>query len=160
MSLLLTGSKTIQIAGTEMSCIEIYTGESYTLPFAFTDANQDPIDISTWTFGTSAKWYTCTTSEPTNTSITISDLTLINPQPSQPVGLAAAITNGPSGLGYLFIPTTLSGGTGSPNPSPTLIVTDTTTLLVIITMSVSRTDITSSLTDISREPIGVVIRYQ
>ena len=34
MSLLLNGSKTVTIAGTEMQCIEIYTGESYTLPLA------------------------------------------------------------------------------------------------------------------------------
>lgn len=163
MSLLLTGSKTIQIAGTEMQCIEIYTGESYTIPFAFTDSNGNPINISTWTLGTTAKWYTCSTAYPTTpaNTITITNLAEISPQPSQPTGLSAAkISSGTGGLGYLFVPTTLSGGTGSPNPSPILTVTDTTTLLVIITLSVSRTDVVSSSIDVNREPIGIIVRYQ
>lgn len=163
MSLLLTGSKTIQIAGSEIQCIEIYTGESYTIPFAFTDSGGSAINISSWTLGTSAKWYTCTTAYPieTPTQVVISNLEEISPQPSQPTGLTAAKTGGGSGgLGYLFIPTTLSGGTGSPNPSPVLNVDDTTTLLVIITMTVSRTDGVSGSTDVNREPIGIIVRYQ
>lgn len=163
MSLLLTGAKTIQIAGTPMSCIEIYTGESYTVPFSFTDSLGNPINISSWTLSATAKWYTCTTVYPNNstTVIDISNLALTSPQPSAPVGLAVGKTSGgTSGLGYLFIPTTLSGGTGSPNPSPIVTVTDTSTLLCIITMSISRTDSVSGSTDINHEPIGVIIRYQ
>jgi hypothetical protein len=163
MSLLLTGAKTIQIAGTPMSCIEIYTGESYTIPFAFTDSVGDPIDISSWTLTTAAKWYTCVTDYPNNstTTIDISDLTLLSPQPSQPSGLTAAKTSGGTGgLGYLFIPTTLSGGTGSPNPSPVLTVDDPLTQLCIITMTITRTDAVSGSTDTNREPIGIIIRYQ
>ena len=57
MSLLLNGSKTITIAGTEMQCIEIYTGEAYTFPFTFTDSVGDPIDCTGWTLGTTAKFY-------------------------------------------------------------------------------------------------------
>jgi len=57
MSLLLNGSKTITIAGTEMSCIEIYTGEAYTFPFQFTDSVGDPINCTGWTLATSAKFY-------------------------------------------------------------------------------------------------------
>lgn len=163
MSLLLTGSKTIQIAGSVMECIEIYTGESYTIPFSFTDSGGTAINISSWTLTTSAKWYNCTTSYPVESpnTIVIEDLVEISPQPSQPTGLTAAKTgDGTGGLGYLFIPTTLSGGTGSPNPSPTLTVADTTTLLVIITLTVSRTDGVSGSVDVNREPIGIIVRYQ
>ena len=56
MSLLLNGSKTITIAGTEMQCIEIYTGEAYTFPFAFTDSVGDPINCTGWTLGTGVKY--------------------------------------------------------------------------------------------------------
>ena len=163
MSLLLTGAKTITIAGTPMSCIEIYTGESYTIPFAFTNGNGNPINISSWTLTTAAKWYTCTTTYPNNstTQIDIENLTLLSPQPSQPLGLTAAkISGGTGGLGYLFIPTTLSGGTGSPNPSPILTVNDPLTQLCIITLTVTRTDSVSSSVDTNREPIGIIIRYQ
>lgn len=163
MSLLLTGAKTIQIAGTPMSCIEIYTGESYTLPFAFTDSNGDPINIAGWTLSTSAKWYTCTATYPNNSTSTIdiTNLSLLSPQPTQPTGLTAGKTSGGvTGLGYLFVPTTLSGGTGSPNPSPILTVDDPLTQLCIITMTVTRTDAVSGSTDTSKEPIGIIIRYQ
>jgi len=166
MSLLLNGAKTATIAGTELQCIEIYTGESYTLPIAFTDSVGTPVDISTWTLTPTAKWYTCnitgdTANNITVTEIDITDLTLIAPQPSAPAGLTAAkISGGTGGLAYLFVPTTLSGGTGSPNPSPVVSLNDTTSLLVIITLTVSRTDPTSGSTDINREPIGIIIRYQ
>jgi hypothetical protein len=156
MSLLLTGSKTITIAGTEMQCIEVYMQESYTVPFAFTDSVGDPVNISTWTFTTAAKWYTCITIE-TATTIDIQNLVYINPQPSQPAGLTAAkIGGGTTGLGYLFLPTTLSGGSTETTPT----YNSTTTLLCIVTMTTSRTDGTSGLTDINRIPVGVVVRYQ
>jgi hypothetical protein len=160
MSLLLNGSKTITIAGTEMQCIEIYTGEAYTFPFAFTDSVGNPINISSWTLAVNAKYYSCTTSYPNNSSveIDIQDLVELNPQPSQPAGLAVAKTGGgTTGLGYIFVPTVLTGG---PLPNPILTVADTSTTLVIVTMSVSRTDAVSGLIDVSREPIGIVVRYQ
>jgi len=156
MSLLLTGSKTITIAGTEMQCLEVYMQEAYTVPFAFTTSAGSPINISTWTLGTSAKWYTCTTTE-TATTIDIQNLVYINPQPSQPAGLTAAKTGGGTGgLGYLFLPTTISGGTAETTPT----YNSTTTLLCIVTMSTTRTDGTSGLTDINRIPVGIIIRYQ
>ena len=160
MSLLLNGSKTITIAGTVMQCIEIYTGEAYTFPFQFTDTIGDPINISSWTLAVNAKYYSCTTTYPNNSSveIDIQDLVELNPQPSQPAGLAVAKTGGgTTGLGYIFVPTTLTGG---PLPNPILTVEDTTTTLVIISLSVSRTDAISSSTDVSREPIGIIVRYQ
>ena len=57
MSLLLNGAKTMTIAGTEMQCLEIYTGEAYTLPFQFTYANSAPINCTGWSLSTTAKFY-------------------------------------------------------------------------------------------------------
>ena len=85
MSLLLNGAKTITIAGTEMSCIEIYTGEAYTFPFAFTDSVGSPINTTSWTLGTSAKFYVAdniTYSTVDTSTINIGNLTLDNPQPT------------------------------------------------------------------------------
>ena len=89
MSLLLNGSKTITIAGTEMQCIEIYTGEAYTFPFNFTDSLGDPINTTGWTLGTTAKFYVADTisySSTNTTEINIGNLTLTSPQPSTGAG--------------------------------------------------------------------------
>ncbi|MFY8211562.1 MAG: hypothetical protein ACOVLB_02675, partial [Candidatus Nanopelagicus sp.] len=83
MSLLLTGSKVVTIAGTQMQCVEVYTGESYTLPFTFTDANGSAIDIAGWTFSTTVKWYNAVVTYPTVQTtvedINLSDIVLISP---------------------------------------------------------------------------------
>jgi hypothetical protein len=169
VSLLLNGSKTITIAGTVMQCIEIYTGEAYTFPFAFTDSIGNPINCNGWTLGTSAKFYVAdtVTYNITNTNITIGNLTLDTPQPSTGGGtysanLTATFTSANTGVGYLYIPANLTGGTGSPNPTPTISLANSSanTNLVVVTMSVTRTDIISSLPDVSREPIGIIVRYQ
>ena len=164
MSLLLNGAKTITIAGTEMQCIEIYTGEAYTFPFTFTDGSGNAIDCTSWTLGISAKWYTCNVTYSTEITdeIIISNLTLDSPQPSAgaSTGLAAAFTTAASGEGYIYVPTVITGGYGTPNPSPTPTVTDTDSILVIVTMSVSRTDALSGLVDVNREPFGMIVRYQ
>lgn len=168
MSLLLNGAKTITIAGTEMQCIEIYTGEAYTFPFAFTDSVGDPINCTGWTLGASAKFYVADTiSYDTTNQITIGDLTLNSPQPSTGPGsyaanLTATFTTASSGIGYLYIPADLTGGTGSPNPTPTISLANSAanTNIVVVTMSVTRTDILSTKSDISKEPIGIIVRYQ
>lgn len=167
MSLLLNGSKTITIAGTEMSCIEIYTGESYTFPFQFTDIDGNPINCNSWTLGTSAKFYTAEDVTYTNTQVDIGNLTLNSPQPSTGSGtysanLTATFTTASTGIGYLYVPANLTGGTGSPNATPVITLTNTTanTNLVIITMTVTRTDTLSSKVDVSKEPIGIIVRYQ
>ena len=170
MRLLLNGSKTITIAGTEMQCIEIYTGESYTFPIAFTDSIGDPIDCTGWTLGIGAKFYisdTVTYSATDDTTVTLGNLSLTSPQPSTGGGtysanLAAAVTTIGSGLGYIFVPSNITGGTGSPNATPvlTLANSSTNTNLIILTLTVTRTDVLSSLVDISREPIGMIVRYQ
>ncbi len=168
MSLLLNGSKTITIAGTVMQCIEIYTGEAYTFPFQFTDSTGNPINTTSWTLGTSAKFYVADTiAYDTDTNITIGNLTLDTPQPSIGVGtysanLNAAFTTPATGIGYLYIPANLTGGTGSPNPTPVISLANSAanTNIVVVTMSITRTDALSSQSDISREPIGIIVRYQ
>jgi hypothetical protein len=169
MSLLLNGSKTITIAGTEMQCIEIYTGEAYTFPFSFTDSIGNPINATGWTLGTTAKFYVADnlTYNVTSTEVTIGNLSLDTPQPSTGVGtysanLTAVFTNASTGVGYLYIPANLTGGTGSPNPTPTISLANSAanTNIIVVTMSVTRTDALSSLPNVSREPIGMIVRYQ
>jgi hypothetical protein len=170
MSLLLNGSKTITIAGTEMQCIEIYTGEAYTFPFQFTDSVGNAINCTGWTLGTTAKFYVAdniTYDDTIPTEIVVGNLTLDTPQPSTGAGtysanLTAVFTTAASGLGYLYIPSNLTGGTGSPNPTPTISLANSAanTHIVVVTMSVTRTDALSSLPSVSREPIGMIVRYQ
>jgi hypothetical protein len=168
MSLLLNGSKTMTIAGTEMQCIEIYTGESYTLPFTFTYANSAPINCNGWSLTTGAKFYNVdTVTYPTVDTVDLGNLSLLSPQPSTGAGtysanLTATFTTAASGIGYLYIPANLTGGTGSPNATPTINLANSgaNSTLVIVTMGVSRTDALSSLTDFNKEPIGIIVRYQ
>lgn len=157
MSLLLNGSKTAIIAGTVLQCIEVYTGESYTLPFAFTNANGDPVNITGYTFTPTVKWYTADISYPTVQStvedIFLSNLTLKSPQPTPnpPTGMTAAIVSAAAGTGYLYIPATINGGL-------TVGLNDSTSLIAIINLSVQRTNAYGNV-DLNIEPIGVIIRY-
>jgi hypothetical protein len=166
MSLLLNGAKTITIAGTEMSCIEIYTGEAYTFPFQFTDSVGNAINTTGWTLGTTAKFYVADTVayNINGTDINIGNLTLTSPQPTANAysALTAVFTTPLTGTGYLYIPATLTGGTGSPNPTPVISLANSAanTNIVVVTMSVTRTDGLSGLASISREPIGMIVRYQ
>ncbi len=168
MSLLLNGAKTTTIAGTEMQVLEIYTGEAYTLPFAFTDSAGNAINCTGWTLGTTAKFYSTTDITYTDAdNIVLGNLTLDSPQPSTGGGtysavLTAAFTTANIGLGYIFIPTNISGGNGSPNPTPVISLANSAapSTLVIVTLAVTRTDALSGLVDITREPIGLVPRYQ
>lgn len=168
MSLLLNGSKTMSIAGTEMQCIEIYTGESYTLPFTFTYANAAPINCTGWTLSTSAKFYNVdTVSYPSADTVDLGNLSLLSPQPSTGSGtysanLTAAFTTAASGVGYMYIPADITGGTGTPNPTPTISLANSgaNSALVIVTLGVSRTDALSTKTDFNKEPIGIIVRYQ
>lgn len=168
MSLLLNGSKTMTIAGTEMQCLEIYTGESYTLPFSFTDSVGAPINCTGWTLAIDAKFYTASTvTYPSADSVDIGNLSLLSPQPSTGAGtysanLSAAFTTISTGIGYIYVPATLTGGTGSPNPTPTISLANNTanSTLVICTLAVSRTDALSTKVNTNREPIGIIVRYQ
>jgi hypothetical protein len=71
-------------------------------------------------------------------------------------------TTAATGTGYLYIPANLTGGTGSPNATPVISLANsaTNTNIIVVTMAVSRTDPLSSLVSISREPIGMIVRYQ
>jgi hypothetical protein len=167
MSLLLNGSKTMSIAGTEMQCIEIYTGESYTLPMSFKDANNAPINTTGWSLTTGAKFYSVSNIEYTVDTVELGNLTLLSPQPSTGVGtysanLTAAFTTPATGLGYIYIPADLTGGTGSPNPTPTIGLANSAanSTIVVLTLGVSRSDPLSGLVDFNKEPIGVIVRYQ
>lgn len=157
MSLLLTGSKTVTIAGTEMQCVEVYTGESYTIPFSFTTSTGTAINITGWTFATTVKWYNVVVTYPAGNAqfeeITLSDIALISPQPTPnpPTGMVANIISGPAGTGFLYVPSTINGGLAVP-------LTSTTSLLAIISLSVSRTSAYAT-TDLNIEPIGMIIRY-
>lgn len=167
MSLLLNGSKTLTIAGTEMQCIEIYTGESYTLPFTFTYANSNPINCNGWTLSTSAKFYNVdTVTYPTVDTVDLGNLTLTVPQPNTGAGtysanLTATFTTANSGLGYLYIPSDLTGNVnGDGTPVVNLANSGANSTLVVVTMGVSRTDALSTKTDFNKEPIGIIVRYQ
>lgn len=170
MSLLLNGAKTVTIAGTEMSCIEIYTGESYTLPFTFTNSAGNAINCTGWTLDTSAKFYTAdniTYSTAVNDQINIGNLTLNTPQPSTGAGtysanLTAVFTTAASGIGYIYIPANLTGGTGTGNLTPVITLANSAanTTIVVVTLGVSRPDQLSSLVDYNREPIGMIVRFQ
>ena len=160
MSLLLSGAKTATIAGTEMQVVEIYEDEAYTIPFQFTDSTGSPIDCTGWTLGMNAKWYNCIVTypggdliNPVTTTVIVSELELLSPQPSQPTDLDSAFTDDSTGEGYIYIPSDIKGG-------QTLLVDDVESLLAITTLTITRTDPASSQPNITREPIGFIIRYQ
>lgn len=166
MSLLLTGAKSLTIAGTEMSCIEIYTGEAYTIPFSFTDSSGNAINTGGWTIGATAKFYTTDVSYTTADVVNVANLVLDNPQPNTGAGtyaanLEAAWSNTTAGTGYLYIPADLTGNVNGDNtPVVQLEQTGANSTLVVITIEVARTDPISSKSDISKEPIGMIVRYQ
>jgi len=161
MSLLLNGAKTITIAGTEMSCIEIYTGEAYTFPFQFSDSVGNPINCTGWTLATAVKYYVAdniTYSEINTSTITIGNLTLSG-NTYTGGNLSAVFTTAATGLGYLYIPANLTGAVGG-GPVITLANSAANTNIAVVTLTVTRTDAVSGLSDINREPIGMIVRYQ
>jgi len=159
MSLLLNGAKTLTIAGTEMQCIEIYTGESYTFPFAFTDAFGDPVNATGWTLATGVKYYIADTVIYTGTeSIVLGNLTLTGNTYSGG-NLTAAFTTASSGIGYLYIPADLTGASGG-GPVISYANSSANTNLAVVTMTVTRTDPLSTRVDVNKEPIGIIVRYQ
>lgn len=165
MSLLLNGAKTMTIAGTEMQCLEIYTGESYTLPINFTDANGNAANAlypNAWTLSASAKYYTLTDvvySGPD--SVVLGNLTLSNNQPNAAnYTLQTAFTNAQSGTAYLYIGNDITGN-GNSTPTVSLANDTANSLLFLVTLTVTReSTANASLDNINREPIGFIVRYQ
>jgi hypothetical protein len=164
MSLLLNGSKTLTIAGTELQCVEIYTGEAYTMPIEFKTTGGIAINCAGWSLSMSAQFYRCDIEYPTTKTAKVSNLTKLTAQPSTGNGtysqfLTAAYSDAANGLAYIYIPAQLTNGSGSPVATPVPDLTDTDSILVIVTMTITRTG-TSGQPDISREPIGFIVRYQ
>ena len=172
MSLLLSGAKTMTFAGTEMQCLEIYTGESYTIALQFNDNTGNAVDASTWTLDASAKFYTVDsvtygsviTGNPDEVVLgNITDFTP-TPTPSGYANLTAALTTPASGLGYLYIPEELANGSGSPNPTPVPPLSNGKatpySILVIVTLGITRPNATSSQDDYQKTPLGFIVRYQ
>jgi len=171
MSLLLNGAKTMTFAGTEMQCLEIYTGEAYTLPINFTYSNGAPINCTqpnNWTLATSAKFYNVdTVTYPTASTVDLGNLSLLSPQPNTgantySVNLVANFSNISLGEAYLFVPADITGNTnGDGTPIVNLANSGANSTLVIITLTVTReSDANASLDNVNREPLGFIVRYQ
>ena len=156
MSLLLSGAKTATIAGTEMQCVEIYMGESYTFPLSFKYSNGTAINITSWTLTASVKYYSCDIAYPiaqsTTEEINLKNIAAFTPQPTSPA-IPVAIVDGNMGTAYVYIPDSITPILHQPT------VTDTTSLLAIVVISISRPDSTSGTIVTNREPIGLIIRY-
>jgi hypothetical protein len=167
MSLLLNGAKTMTIAGTEMQCLEIYTGEAYTLPITFTDTSGNAANAlypNAWTLSTTAKFYTVDNviySADTDV-VQLGNINLNATQPNaNAYTLVTAFTNAAAGTAYLYIGNNITntGNTGIPNVSLANNAANST--LVIVTLIVNReSEANASLTNINREPLGFIVRYQ
>jgi len=164
MSLLLNGAKTMTIAGTEMQCLEIYTGEAYTLPIYFTDSGGNAANCTGWSISPSAKYYTVdTVTYPSADSVNLGNITALDPQPSNTnYTLTAAFTNAAAGSAYLYVGNNITGNGVGNTATPTIALANNTanSTLVIVTLGVSRTSNVSGQTDINREPLGFIVRYQ
>lgn len=162
MSLLLSGAKTITFAGTEMQCLEIYTGEAYTINLNFTDSGGSPVDISTWTLAPSVTYYSVDTVTYNDElgQIDLGNISLDSPQGTDPTGLATAIVSGVGGTAYLYVPNDLTDGTNDRPSVPLVNGKADPSVLAIITINIQRTDGVSGLTNESKEPLGFIVRYQ
>tara|TARA_R100000951_G_scaffold107745_1_gene103394 strand:+ start:3138 stop:3629 length:492 start_codon:yes stop_codon:yes gene_type:complete len=163
MSLLLSGAKTITFAGTEMQCLEIYTGEAYTIGLNFTDAGGTPIDISAWTLTTDVKYYSVdtVTYDDDLGQINLGNIVEDSPQGTAPSGLAVTVVSAVGGTAALYVPDNLTDG-ASNRPTVQLVngKADPTTL-AIISVNISRADTTVPANiNYSREPLGFIVRYQ
>ena len=162
MSLLLSGAKTITVAGTVIQCIEVYKDEAYTIGLNFTDSASSPVDITNWGFATTAAYYSVDTVAYAGNEITLGNITLDAGSPTPPTGLTTAgivpLTNGQA---YLYLPTELADGLGG-RPAPALLSgKGDPTVLVIVTIKITRASASApGEDDISREPIGIICRYQ
>jgi len=161
MSLLLSGAKTITFAGTEMACLEVYTGEAYTIGLNFTDSASNPVDITNWAFATTAAYYSVDTVAYAGSNIDLGNITPDAGSPTQPTGLTTAAISLVGGTAYLYIPTELADGLGGrPNPALLLGKGDPS-VLVITTIKITRPSANApGENDVSREPIGFIVRYQ
>ena len=162
MSLLLSGAKTIVFAGTEMQCLEIYTGEAYTIGLNFTDAGGTPIDITSWTLAAAAKYYEVDTVVYNDAlgEINLGNIVEQSPQGTPPAIVVTKLAQ-VTGNASMYIPNDLTDGT---NGRPTVALTNgkgDPSTLVIVSVDISRPDTgVPTNTNLSREPIGFIVRYQ
>lgn len=169
MSLLLNGAKTMTIAGTEMQCLEIYTGEAYTLPITFTDSSGNAANAqypANWTLSSSAKYYTVDNVVYSTNSdvVTLGNINLDDPQPnSANYTLVEGWSNRQAGQAFLYIGSDITGN-GNSTPTVTLANNAANSTLIIITLEVERSSVNitgnANLTNINREPLGFIVRYQ
>jgi hypothetical protein len=144
-----------------MQCIEIYTGEAYTFPFQFTDSVGNAINTTSWTLGTGVKYYVADNivyNADIPTEIVVGNLSLTG-NTYTGGNLTAAFTTPATGTGYLYIPADLTGATGG-GPTITLANSAANTNIAVVTLTVTRTDALSTRVSISKEPIGMIVRYQ
>lgn len=150
-------------AGTEMQCLEIYTGEAYTFPLTFTDSNGNAVNCNGWTITPTAKFYTVdniTYNVQGQTDVVdLGNITLATQPSNANYTLTAAFVNANIGTAYLYLGNNITGN-GNSTPSVPLANSAANSTMVIVTLTVSRTNNVSSQTDINREPLGFVIRYQ
>jgi len=164
MSLLLNGAKTMTIAGTEMQCLEIYTGESYTFPLAFVNANGSPANAlqpNAWALFTSTKYYTVDNVTYVNDNeVVLGNLTLNPTQPAPGnITVLANWSNANIGTGYLYVNYNIATGANG-TPSIQLANSAANSTLVIIDIQVSKqSSANASLADFSRNPLGFIVRY-
>lgn len=153
------------IAGTEMQCLEIYTGEAYTFPISFTDANGNPANAqypANWTISASAKYYYVDTVTYVNDNeVVLGNLSLPTQPASNSYTLLADWSNRQAGTAYLYIGNNITNTANTNIPGIGLANTSNNSLLFITTLTVSKqSTANASLTDINREPLGFIIRYQ
>jgi hypothetical protein len=163
MSLLLNGAKTMTIAGTEMQCLEIYTGEAYTFPLNFTDSVGNAINCNGWTMTNSAKFYTvANVTYSSDTEVVLGNLTLNTGQPANTdYTIQTAFTNANAGTGYLYVGNNITNTANANIPQIALANSAANSCLVIVSINLSRaSNANASLTDINKEPLGFIVRYQ
>ena len=154
------------IAGTEMQCLEIYTGEAYTLPIAFTDTNgnaANALSPNAWGIAASAKFYTVdnVTYNANGSEVVLGNINLNNTQPSNTAyTLQTAFVNAAAGTAYLYIGNNITNS-GNNTPNVTLANNTANSTLVLVTLEITReSTANAALDNINREPLGFIVRYQ
>ena len=145
-----------------MQCLEIYTDEAYTIGLNFTDSASSPIDISTWTLAPSVTYYSVDTVTYNDAlgEIDLGNITLDDPQGTDPTTLAITTVSGVGGTAVLYIPPDLTDGASNRPTVPLVQGKSTPSVLAIVTIKITRANTQSGQDDISREPIGFIVRYQ
>jgi hypothetical protein len=145
-----------------MQCLEIYTGESYSIGLNFTDVSGNPISLASYTLSASAKYYSVDTVVYNDAlgEIDLGNITEQSPQGTAPT-ITVTTTSPSGGIASMFIPSDLTDGSSG---RPTVELTNgkgDPSILVIVSVDIARpdTDVPSN-TNLSKEPIGFIVRYQ